>query len=228
VPLTLGYTICGTNDNVELIEKTTRLLKKKYSDIHFFVWIDAALNGLILPFINPSFSPFYSPLIQTVVVDFHKFGGVPYPAGIVLYNKKLRNNIEKPTDYLPTTDSTLIGSRQGAVAAAIWAAIHINGKSTYRQTINTQLENKNRFIEKIRLLYPSILVITDPNSVICCIVIPQNTKHISPVFSKEYGLTLQSITLTFTDGKRVLQFYKVYFLPHMTRTVVDKCIQTLQ
>ncbi len=84
IPLTLGYTVGGKNDDITGIIKNIRLFKKLHPSAHFFIWIDAALSGLMLPFISESFLPFEYPEISTFVSDFHKFSGVPYPAGLIL------------------------------------------------------------------------------------------------------------------------------------------------
>jgi glutamate/tyrosine decarboxylase-like PLP-dependent enzyme len=176
IPLTLGYTQTGTSDDISSITLVIQKLKTQYHDIHFFLWIDAALSGLILPFIQ-DFQPFSNPLIQTIVVDYHKLGGVPYPAGIVLYRSHLRHAIQQTIPYLPELDTTLLGSRSGAPAAAIWTTIHTLGKQKMTALIQKQFTVKNYFMNQIRLICPDITLITDTLSLTCAFILPKKTEQ---------------------------------------------------
>lgn len=224
VPLTLGYTATGTCDNVEEITKEADKLKKTLPGINFYFWIDAAFNGLITPFLVRNFQPFYSQNIQALVVDFHKFGLVPYPAGIVLHRNKLLKLIENSIDYLWEQDTTLLGSRSGVPAISIWTMIHTLGKKGYGSLVKKQMKNKEYFLEQIKLLSPKIQVITDPHSLTCGVTF--------------YGLTAERLPQTIEDkyslypGKTKLLFYpkeektpiiyKFFFLPHLKRGILKE------
>jgi glutamate/tyrosine decarboxylase-like PLP-dependent enzyme len=229
VPLTLGYTGTGTCDDIDDIQTAIRTIRRMYHDVHFFLWIDAALNGLITPFLENNFSPFHSPLIQAFVVDFHKIGGVPYAAGMVLYRKQLRKLIEHPIDYLDNVDATIAGSRPGAAAAAIWTAIYASGKNGFRTRVRAQLDNKKYCISEILRILPETEIITNPHSLTCGLVfhtIPRQT--IDRNIADKYGLFAKSNRLLFTTGMRTVRLYKLYFLPHMTRSVIRSFIIDMQ
>jgi len=113
LPLTLGYTSTGTSDDIAVISQAVTRLQKELPRLRIFVWIDAATQGLVTPFLS-DFRPFRDPNIQTIVVDFHKYGLVPYSAGILLYRRAMQTLIERPIEYLRETDATLSGSRPGA------------------------------------------------------------------------------------------------------------------
>ncbi|MCL5019624.1 MAG: pyridoxal-dependent decarboxylase, partial [Patescibacteria group bacterium] len=174
LPLTLGYTLTGTSDNIQKTLFSIRSLQRTHPTIHFFVWIDAALNGLPIPFLVNAFHPFSNPLVQTLVVDVHKSGLAPYPAGIMLYRAPLRKLVEKPIDYLYVKDNTLLGSRSGIPAAAIWAMIHSLGKHGYRQLFQRQIRYKNLFIDSLARNAPKIKILTSPESLTCAIVLPDD------------------------------------------------------
>jgi len=224
LPLTIGYTSTGTQDDISKIIHTVNLLQKENSRIHFYVWFDAALNGLIEPFINPSFSPFYSPLINTIVVDFHKFGLVPYSAGIVLYRKQLREGIEQPIDYLRVLDNALLGSRSGAPAVAIWAAIHLFGKKGYGQLVKEQIQNKEYFIDKIHKNFPTAEVINNKDSLACGVIFHQlKGNKLSEEIENKYWLYPAKTKLIFyPDDKKEKVIYKFFFLPHLReKTIIE-------
>lgn len=227
LPITLGYTETGTCDNIEETTKTVQYLQKKIKDVHFFLWIDAALNGLVAPFIDQTFTPFASSLIQTLVVDFHKFGLVPYPAGLVLYRNGLRHLIEKPVGYLPEKDNTFLGSRSGVSAAAIWTMINILGKSGYQNLMDKQLHNKRYFLKEIATILPNHAVVTHSQSLSCCILFPSETQ-LPILFENKYGLYFSKIKILFDNYKmKQYHLYKFYFLPYLKRDVISEFLQNL-
>lgn len=224
IPLTLGYTSTGTSDNIDDITNTLLAVQRIHRTVKFFVWVDAALNGLVLPFLDKKFSPFSSPLIQTVAVDFHKFGLVPYPAGIVLYRKKLRKLIEQPIDYAPQMDTTVLGSRSGIPALAIWTMIHHLGIDGYSKLARRQHEHKNYFIHHVTTLLPKTQIITDDVSISCGVIFHSlKNQSLTKTIENKYGLFAKKIPYTFYPSMdKSYKVYKFYFLPHVTRRVIDK------
>jgi tyrosine decarboxylase/aspartate 1-decarboxylase len=224
LPLTIGYTSTGTQDNIPEIIQTVEILEQEYLGTHFYIWIDAALNGLIEPFLNESFTPFSSPLIKTIVVDFHKFGLVPYSAGIVLYRRQLRELIEQPIDYLHVLDNTLLGSRPGASATSIWAAIHLFGKKGYAQLIKDQMQNKQYFIEELGKRFPMAELINNNNSLSCGVIFHSLMDDRLPrIIEDKYWLYPARTKLLFYPKKEVeLLIYKFFFLPHIKRKTVKE------
>lgn len=229
VPLTLGYTSTGTCDDIHTIVHEAERLKEKLKSIKFFFWIDAAFNGLVTPFLNPSFQPFLSPLIQAYVVDFHKFGLVPYPAGIILYNKHLQKMIEQPIDYLSEVDATLLGSRSGIPAVSIWAMIHSLGKNGYTRLAEEQRANKIFLIEQIRKTIPKTEVITHPSSLSCGLIFRDLPKQRLPQWIEEkYSLYPGKTKLVFFPKEEKEEvIYKCFFLPHIKKNVLEEFISDL-
>lgn len=226
IPLTLGYAQTGTRDDIESTTKMLQLLHHKKKDIFFYVWIDAALDGLILPFIHKKFTPFHSPYIQMFVTDFHKFGLAPYPAGIILYRKSLRNLIERSIDYLPEKDNTLLGSRPGTSSVNIWSAIHYFGWHGYKRLVSEQLQNKKYFIRRLLAVLPKTEIITNDDSITCLIVFHSfKNKRLPLHIEQKYGLyplTTKLNTATITN--RMTTRYKFYFLPHIKQNSIDDII----
>ena len=228
LPLTIGYTSTGTTDNILEITKTVELLQRECNGSRFFLWIDAALNGLITPFIS-DFQPFSSPLIQTCIVDFHKFGQVPYPAGILFYRKNLRKLIEQPIDYLKETDSTLLGSRTGIPAVSIWAMMQYLGKQGYKQIVREQRKNRDYFIDQLKQTLPTTEIVTDKNSLSCGVIFHSLKNQRLPKSTEDkYWLYVGKTTLIFYPNKTIEpKIYKVFFLPHITKAVIGAFINEI-
>lgn len=209
IPLTLGYTVGGTNDDLEKIAKYLSKIKKKLN-IYFFTWIDAALSGLTYPFIEKKFKPFKNKFIKTIVVDFHKFAGVPFPAGVILYRREIELLIRKKIPYLKEKDDTLLGSRTGISAVAIWATIQFFGKSGFRKIVLDCLMRKNDFIKMIKSQFPDAIIKTDSQSVHLAVIVQS---ALPKQFCEKYGLSLIKYKIKFKDKTENLLMYKLFFLP---------------
>lgn len=228
LPLSIGYTATGTRDNILQITQLLASLDKKYKNASFFLWIDAALNGLIEPFIS-DFTPFSSPLVRAIITDFHKFGLVPYPAGIALYRRELQKLVAKPIDYLAETDTALLGSRPGAPAAAIWTMIELLGKSGYRKLVDTQLENKRFFMDKLLQTFPKTEILTHNDSLTCGVIFHNlENQRLPQKLEDKYWLHGGKIELLFyPENKREVRIYKFFFLPHLKTRIVNEFINDL-
>lgn len=220
IPLTIGYTTTGTSDDIETITRTLAVMKKSYPDINIYVWIDAALNGLIEPFINPSFTPFDYPFVQSLVLDFHKVGLVPYTAGVVLYRRVVRQYIEKPIDYLSENDTTLLGSRSGIPAISIWQMIHSFGKKGYRDMIRNHIHIKNTFISRVTASSKQFEFVTHENSISCGLIYHHGTNRLPKWLENKYNLYLGKTTVHFMHNRpKEIAIYKCFFLPHVSMRV---------
>ncbi|MDP2649453.1 MAG: pyridoxal-dependent decarboxylase [bacterium] len=210
IPLTFGYTVGGSNDDYKATCLLLEKFKRERKDLHFFVWIDAALSGLIMPFMSNNFEPFNNKQIQTFILDFHKFAGIPYPAGLILYRKNLRKLIEKNIPYLKEKDSTLLGSRTGISAVCVWATIQLFGKEGFKRLINNCLKRKEEFLTKVKREYSYVKIISEKNSVQAAIIVK---KPLPKDFCQKYGLSLIRYQLSFKDNKQAIKLYKLFFLP---------------
>lgn len=211
LPLTLGFTLTGTDDDVATLTKTVEYFNNDHTDTRFFVWIDSALAGLVQPFSKTSFAPLHNFHIQTIAVDFHKFSKVPLPAGLILYRKKLRQLIEKPIDYLTEKDNTLLGSRTGISPVAVWCNLEYLGKEGFQKIVQRNLTKKQEFM-KHYASEPDLEVITSPHNLSLAIVIHKRKNYWSKYFHQKYDILFKTITLQFAQGPRRLTIGKAFFI----------------
>lgn len=211
ISLTLGYTLTGTNDDIESIIKIIRELKKQYLDIKFYCWIDASLSGLSIPFTQKSFAPFTYPEIFSIVVDFHKLVGAPLPSGLIIYRKKLRKLIEKVINYLPQKDNTLLGSRSGIAPVASWALINSLGRKGLVKMIKKHLQEKKKFINKYSQ-QSGIKFITSPNSLGAGIMLNSTINHHKKYFAENYDLHFKKVNIKFSNYQKKVTISKLFFL----------------
>ncbi|WP_313889966.1 MULTISPECIES: histidine decarboxylase [Nostoc] len=117
--LNLGTTMKGAVDN---IERVIGIIDKL--DIRFHIHCDAALGGMLLPFIEgaPQIS-FRDYPIGSIAVSGHKFIGSPIPYGIVLTRAEYVKKIAKTIEYIGSPDTTITGSRSGLTPLLLWYAL---------------------------------------------------------------------------------------------------------
>jgi len=208
IPLTLGYTQTGTNDGYLAMVKLLKKLEEELK-INTFKWIDAALNGLVLPFSRNDFFPLTNPNVNAICIDFHKAGMVPIPCGIVLYRKSLRKNIERPIPYIYENDNTLLGSRSGIPAAAAYFMITLLGKKGFRQVIKQGQQKKDQFRKTVGQLFPDVEIIDEPDGIAIGLI---SKRKLPKDFLSKYGLFTKKHTYDFSGGGEKLYIYKATFL----------------
>lgn len=216
--LTVGYSATGTVDDVGRITSAARTLKRELPGVSFFFWVDAALNGLIAPFLGRTFAPFSNADVSAVVTDFHKFSLAPYPAGLVLYRKALGRHIASDIDYLPQRDTTVSGSRSGVSAVAVWAAMHALGADGLRNIVEKQQAHKVLVLSK--LAGSSVRVVTHPDSLTVGLMFPTLPGGRLPLRIEEKYWLYGGQTTSYGMKGVPRHLYKVFFLPHVTGFVV--------
>lgn len=132
-----GTTALGV---VDPIDDLSELALEKNLYFH----VDAAFGGFVLPFLRdlgydvPSFD-FAVPGVCSITVDPHKMGLAPIPAGgIVFRNESFRRAVSWGISYLSggeTEQTTLVGTRSGASAIAVWAVMKHLGREGYRKIV---------------------------------------------------------------------------------------------
>jgi len=130
--------VAGTTEmgKVDPIEELSDICLENNIYLH----VDAAFGGYTIPFLKeagfdlPKFD-FSLQGVSSITIDPHKMGLAPIPTGGVLFReKKYLESMAIETPYL-TEDmqSTMVGTRSGAAAAATWALLKHLGKDGYRK-----------------------------------------------------------------------------------------------
>lgn len=209
VPLTLGYTITGTDDDYEKITQLINEFEKNHADCKFFLWLDAAFSGIGKIYTEKNFAPFKHKNIQLITADFHKFLAVPYPASFMLYRENLLKLIEKKVPYIGQLDTTLLGSRPGINVLITWMTMLILGKQKILKSINQSLEKKEKFLNKIKKDNLDIKIINNKNSLQACLVSSNNFAE--KKLKQKYKLKPINQQLIFNKKPIDAKIYKLYF-----------------
>jgi tyrosine decarboxylase/aspartate 1-decarboxylase len=125
---------------------------------NLYFHVDAAFGGFVLPFLKdlgvdvPDFD-FAAPGVCSITVDPHKMGLAPIPAGGLLFrNENLRKTVSWDIPYLSggeTEQATLVGTRSGASAIAVWTVMKHLGREGYRKIVRNCMRLTLKLAEDI-------------------------------------------------------------------------------
>lgn len=125
-------TMFGSVDDVSVYTNTLKELNCKFK-LH----VDAAFGGFYYPFsAENSVLTFTNPDISSFTLDAHKMAQAPYGTGVFIIRKGLMTYATTDkASYVEGEDCTLIGSRSGANAIAVWMILVTNGPFGWKEKI---------------------------------------------------------------------------------------------
>ena len=132
----VGTTMRGAVDNIPRLRDILTDLAVTNSYIH----ADAALSGMILPFVDDP-QPFgFDAGIDSVSVSGHKMIGAPLPCGVVLTKKPHVERVGRAIEYVGVQDTTLSGSRNAFTPLLLWQAFARSGDDGFRRLVKKALD----------------------------------------------------------------------------------------
>lgn len=132
--------------------------------------VDAAFGGFMLPFLK---GLGYEALdfdfrlagVCSITIDPHKMGLAPIPAGGILFrDATMIEAISTRIPYLTggeTGQPTLLRTRSGASAVAVWALLKHLGRAGYRAMVERCLRRTSKLVTGIRLI-DGLDIVTEP------------------------------------------------------------------
>ncbi|XP_073153259.1 histidine decarboxylase-like [Henckelia pumila] len=125
INVNIGTTFKGGVDNLELVIKT--LEQCGFSQNQYYIHCDAALFGLVIPFLKQGPNYNFQMPIGSLSISGHKFLGSPMPCGVLLARKKYINLLSQSVEYIASVDTTISGSRNGHAPVFMWYSLSIKG-----------------------------------------------------------------------------------------------------
>ena len=132
----IGTTMKGAIDDVSKVREILDDLAVTDSYIH----ADAALSGMILPFVDDPQPYGFDAGFDSVAVSGHKMIGSPLPCGVALTKAEYVARIARSIEYVGVLDTTLTGSRNALTPLMMWYALRERGFEGYREAVAGCLE----------------------------------------------------------------------------------------
>lgn len=164
---TIGTTMKGAIDDIDGIQEIFQDLALKRHYLH----ADAALGGMVLPFIDAAPPWNFADGIDSIAISGHKMIGSPIPCGVVLAKKGNVDRIAQSVEYIGTLDTTLSGSRNGFTPLFLWYAFHSIGVDGFKRIVPDCLKMADYAIAQLNQLdrnawrhpYSNIVVFDRPS-----------------------------------------------------------------
>jgi len=142
--LNAGNTMHGAIDDIPKIRQMLKHLAIGRSYIH----VDAALSGMLLPWVRDP-QPFaFDAGIDSIAVSGHKFIGSPMPCGVVLARRTHVDRVARSVEYVGCMDTTIAGSRNALSPLILWSAIQRWGEEGLRARTKYCLDLADYTIEQ--------------------------------------------------------------------------------
>ena len=131
IVLNVGTTMKGAVDNLDRIKG----ILSKLCVGRYYIHADAALSGMILPFLDQS-PPFdFAAGVDSIAISGHKMIGSPIPCGVVLCKRSNVDLISRSVEYVGTNDATISGSRNGLTPLYLWYAFATKGVEGFKDIV---------------------------------------------------------------------------------------------
>jgi histidine decarboxylase len=174
-----------------------------------YIHADAALSGMILPFVEEPQPYGFDVGFDSVAISGHKMIGSPLPCGIALTRREYVARIARSIEYVGVLDTTLTGSRSAITPLMMWYAFERHGLDGFKRIVAGCLDNAEYAVTRFR--DSGIPAWRNRNSV--TVVLPKPSPEV--IFKWQLA--------PFEDIAHMLT------MPHVTRetidAVVDDCLK---
>jgi len=144
----IGTTMKGAVDDLAKIREILDDLAIGESYLH----ADAALSGMILPFVERPQPWNFAHGADSISISGHKLLGCPLPCGIALAKKHHVDRIARSVEYVGALDTTISGSRSAVTPLMLWYRLRMLGDDGIRQIVHRSIHLAAYAVEKLRAL----------------------------------------------------------------------------
>lgn len=132
----IGTTMKGASDDLAKMRAILEDLAIGDSYIH----ADAALSGMILPFVEKPQPWDFADGADSISISGHKLLGSPLPCGVVLARRKNVDRIARSIEYVGALDTTIAGSRSAITPLLLWYRLKSLGREGVAQIVHRSLQ----------------------------------------------------------------------------------------
>ena len=194
----IGTTMKGAIDDVARV----RDILDDLAVSNYYIHADAALSGMILPFVDDPQPYGFDIGFDSVAVSGHKMIGAPLPCGVALTRKEYVSRIARSIEYVGVLDTTLTGSRSAFAPLMIWYAFQRRGLEGFRELVSRSLSQAEYAVERFNEV--GILAWRNRNSV--TVVFPRPSAEvvrqwqIAPYGDIAHIITMPNVTRESIDA----------------------------
>jgi histidine decarboxylase len=131
----VGTTMKGAIDDLDAIRGILSDLAISEGYIH----ADAALSGMILPFVDEPQPWDFAAGIDSLSISGHKLLGSPLPCGVVVARKQHVDRIARSIEYVGALDTTITGSRSAIAPLFLWYRLRTLGRNGIAELVERSL-----------------------------------------------------------------------------------------
>ena len=132
----IGTTMKGAVDDLDRI----RDILEELALPRYYIHADAALSGMILPFVDDP-QPFgFDSGVDSIAISGHKMIGSPLPCGVAVTKREYTAQIGRAIEYVGVLDTTLLGSRNAFTPMVIWYSLNKHGREGFRRIVAGMLD----------------------------------------------------------------------------------------
>jgi len=132
----IGTTMKGACDNLA----TIRGILDDLAISKFYIHADAALSGMILPFVDDPPPWNFAAGADSISISGHKLLGSPLPCGIVVARRDHVDRIARSIEYVGVLDTTIAGSRSAFAPLILWYRLRMLGHNGCRRIVDRSFE----------------------------------------------------------------------------------------
>ncbi len=128
----IGTTLKGAVDDLPGIYQVLDELGVEQRYVH----ADAALSGMVLPFVEDASPWNFSAGVDSLSISLHKMVGSPLPCGVVLADKARVSRVAALHDDAGRLDTTILASRNAVTPLFLWYAFRTVGLDGFRRRVD--------------------------------------------------------------------------------------------
>ena len=199
----IGTTMKGAVDDLAGI----RQILDDLAVPHHYIHADAALSGMILPFVDDPQPWDFAAGVDSIAISGHKMIGSPIPCGVALAKRSNVDRIARNVEYVGTLDTTLAGSRNAITPLFLWYAFRTVGLDRFRQRVRACFEVADYAIEQFRRIGRDAWRHRNSVTVVFPRPLPPIVRKWQLAVHREVG--------------------HIITMPHVTRTIIDHLIDDI-
>jgi len=211
VVMNMSTTMFGSVDDIDAYVEWLDEL-----DVDYKMHVDGAFGGYIYPFaVENSRYTFQNSKINSITLDGHKMLQSPYGTGIYLTRKGfMEYALTEEANYVKGKDYTLVGSRSGANAIAIWMIMRTYGSDGWKAKIKALLNKTTRLCSNLDDRGVEYFRNPDMN------IVTIRAEHISDELAHKYMLVPDVHDAT-------VKWYKIVVMDHVKQGLLDQFLVDL-